>query len=212
MPEQDKKPGEGAQTNAIDTTKLVPKEDFEKLSKESKEQVTTLQSELETAKLSLLDPEYIAFRESKKSKALAKEAKSISDELKDSNVTGNRVVELEDRINRLSTAVEDLLALQELAVCEKKYSDFNDYRDSVRKTLEDSTTPLTIEQAYLLVKGSTTKTDKTDAEKAAGAKAGSEKPGSGVNAGSTQPTSFKDKKSAADAAWDEVVGAGKDTL
>ena len=60
------KPGETAPA-AIDITKYVPKEDFEKLTTDSKNAVDRLKGELDNAKLSLLDPEYIAYIESKKS-------------------------------------------------------------------------------------------------------------------------------------------------
>lgn len=56
------------------------------------------------------------------------------------------------KIDEISRSLSDVLAVLELQDIEKKYSDFENYREATRKILETSKTPLTIEQAYLLAK------------------------------------------------------------
>jgi hypothetical protein len=56
------------------------------------------------------------------------------------------------KIDEVSRATSDILAILELQDLEKKYSDFQEYRDDTRNILETTTTPITIEQAYLQAK------------------------------------------------------------
>lgn len=56
------------------------------------------------------------------------------------------------KIDEINRAVSDILALLELQDLEKKYPDFEEYREATKNILETSTAPLTIEQAYLQAK------------------------------------------------------------
>lgn len=203
------KTGEGSAKSEVDLTKYVPKEDFEKVSKDAKAQVATLQAELDQAKLTLLDPDYIAFQETKRGRALGNKIEKAEDKL--ANASSGEIEALRNEINTLRATQENVLAVLELQSVEKRYDDFDDYRDTVKKILETSTTPLTIEQAYLLAKGQS-KTEKSDSEKGKAAKSSSEKPSGTVPGESLQQKNFKDKTAAGLDAWDKAVGAGKDWL
>jgi hypothetical protein len=197
---------------AIDQTKFVPKEEHEKAEKTYKGEIETLKSQLEQANMSLLDPDFIQYKESKQSKNLKAEAGKLADKLKDGSLTPEAITAIEERINRISLAVENLLAVQELNGVKDKYSDFESFRDKTKAILESSSTPLTIEQAYLLAKAQEIKIEKTPEEKFRSARSGTEKPGSGIAGEGTEPAKFKDKVSAADDAWDKVIGGGKGSL
>ena len=206
MSDEQKKAGEESKdANKGDT---VSKE-FQEQLKAKNSEVTKLQEELDNAKLSLLDPEYIAYLETKKGSA--KVIKDVSKELKDGHLSASRVEELEAKLNRVSVTMEQVLAVMELKEVEGKYKDFNTYRDDTTKVLETSTTPLTIEQAYKIAKQNR-KDNKTDDEKELDARSGSEKPGSGGPRGEEEAKVFKDKKAAADDAWDKAIGRGKDSI
>jgi len=218
------KPGETAPA-AIDITKYVPKDDFEKLTTDSKTAVEKLRGELDQAKLSLLDPEYIAYLEKKKSPA-ATAASAIKDE-DIAKMTSKQILDLavdrvrdellpqyEQKIGRLNATLSDVLAMLELQEVMKAHDDFETYRDKTKEILESSPTPLTIEQAYLLAKvGSIKPTEETDDEKGRKVKSGTEKPSGTIPRETITPKSFgKDKNAAANDAWDTVVGKGKETL
>lgn len=220
MSENVNKPADGGQ--APDMTKYVPKEDYEKLSGSVKD----LETKLEEAKLSLLDPEFIDFRESKKLKSTAKKAADAATDLSDVDLSKlspkqllaaavdrakeavmNEIIpEYEEKLRAQAQTLSDVLAVLELQEVEKKHSDFGNYKDATRKVLETSSTPLTIEQAYLLAKASNPQAA------AAAAPAGSERPSGTVPLSSDTTKTFKDKNEAGLDAWDRVVGAGKDYL
>lgn len=219
---------------AIDMSKYVSKEDNDRLVAESKSAQDKLQQELEQAKLALLDPEYISYLESKQGKSTANKVVSEIDKLRDTvdverlsskellALSVDKAVEVvqsklmpvyEGQMRKMGQALSDVLAVLELQDVEKKYSDFGDYRDATKKMLESSSTPLTIEQAYLLAKTSSQGKDaKTPEEKAAAARTAGEKPGAGMSQDNSQPKSFANAKDAGEDAWNKVVGAGKDTL
>jgi len=213
--------GEGQGAAAIDLTKYVPKEDFEKTSAMAKD----LEARLDDAKLSLLSPEYLEFMESKKAAKVEKKIESSIDKLLDSKdvdklsprqilalsidkakeaVASELLPQYQNQIKSLGQTLSDVLAVLELQEVEKKYSDFNDHRDDTKKILETSATPLTIEQAYLLAKSG--KISSTTPP------TGTEKPTGGTPPGSMQPKTFKNKNDAAEDAWNSVVGAGKDHI
>jgi len=205
----DVKPSEGG-SPAIDLSKYIPKEDHEKALSSTKTEMEKLKQELDDAKLSLLDPEYISYLEQKKSGAERKEAK-IEAKLADGDQSKSEIAELRRELSQVRQFQQDVAAVLELQAVEKKYEDFNDLRDDVKKVLESSSTALTIEQAYLLAKAKHIG-EKSDEDKVKSAKTGREKPGATVPAPSLEPTNFKDKRAAAEDAWDKIVGAGKDTL
>jgi len=188
----------------------------ESASKEVQEQlkaknseVTKLQDELDNAKLSLLDPEYIAFLETKKGSAAI--IADASKKLASGDVSVAELNSMKAQLNKVSITMEQVLAVMELKEVEGKYKDFQTYRDDTTKVLETSTTPLTIEQAYKIAKQNR-KDSKTDKEKEDDINAGAEKPGGGGPREEEEPKVFKDKKEASDDAWDTVVGKGKDSL
>lgn len=217
---------ENGKPAAIDMSKYVPKEDFEKTSASLKE----LESKLDDAKLSLLQPEYLEFMESKKAGKLEKKISSSIDKLMDSKdldklsprqilalsidkakeaVIAEVLPQYQDQLKRMGQTLSDVLAVLELQEVEKKYADFSAHRDDTRKLLETSTTPLTIEQAYLLAKAGKSN---VPASGSPAAPNGSEKPTGGTPPGSMGPKTFKNKNDAAEDAWNSTVGAGKDYI
>jgi hypothetical protein len=213
---------------AANDEKSVPKEEYEKLAGSVKD----LESKLDEAKLSLLDPDYIEFLESKKGQRVEKAVKKSMDDVDTDNMTSKQILELaterakealmnevmpryEEAIKKQGTTIQDILAYIELGEVEKKYKDFNTYRDDTRKVLETSKTPLTIEQAYKQAK-----LDKLDAEgkltpkdeKDLKTPTPSEKPTSTVPGDTMSKSAFKDPGEAAEDAWNRIVGSGKDNL
>lgn len=209
---------------AIDLTKYVPKEDFEKTSA----MVTDLQSKLDEAKLATLSPEFLEFMESKRAgkinhkvesslekflanadidKLSPKQLLAVAIDKAKEAVTAEILPAYQNQLKQMGQTLSDVLAVLELQEVEKKYSDFNDYRDDTKKILETSTTPLTIEQAYIQAKagkgGSFTPGKNPPA---------TEKPTGGTPPGSMQPKDFKNKQDAAEDAWNKVVGSGKDYI
>lgn len=210
-----------------DTSKFVPKEEYEKLAGSVKD----LESKLDEAKLSLLDPDYIDFVESKRGK---KVEKSVVKELSDvdtDKMTSKEILELaterakaalmeevlpqyEEVLKKQGATIADILAYIELGQVEKKYKDFETYRDDTRRILETSKTPLTIEQAYKQAKldkleseGKLKAFDEKDAKTMA-----TEKPTGTLPKETLDKTSFKSADDAAEDAWNRVMGSGKDIL
>ena len=220
------KPSEGAEK--VDLTKYVPKDDHEK----TLNTVKDLESKLEDAKLSLLDPDYISFLETKKGKGVVKKVEKAVREVSDDDLDGlsskdllalsvERAVEAvkteisnvyDEQLKKMGGTLSDVLAILELQEVEKKYKDFDDFRGETRKILETSQTPLTIEQAYKLAKQANEEKPDDDTTKKKKAAASTEKPSGTVAKGSIEPKDFKDKVAAGEDAWDKTVGAGKDTL
>lgn len=215
--------GDSGNAGAIDLTKYVPKEDFEKTSATVKD----LEAKLDEAKLSLLSPEYLEFMESKKAGKVTQKVESAVDKLLTSadvdKLSNRQLLALaidkateavkseilpayQNQMKQLGQSLSDVLAVLELQEVEKKYSDFNDYRDDTRKILETSTTPLTIEQAYIQAKAGKGGTFKSNTPPP------TEKPVGGTPPGSLGPKTFKNKNDAAEDAWNSTVGAGKDYI
>ena len=222
MSEQPSKPSD---TGAVDTSKFIPKEEYEKLAGSVKD----LESKLDDAKLSLLDPDYIDFLETKKGKQVERVVRKEMSEVDTDKMTSKQILELaterakealmeevmpryEDIIRKQGATIQDILAYIELGEAEKKFKDFGTYRDDIRKVLETSKTPLTIEQAYKLAKsdkmGDTSPAD----DKPTKAPTQSEKPTSTVPGDTMSKGSFKNATEAAEDAWDKIVGSGKDIL
>jgi len=224
--EQVNKPSE---TGAVDTEKFVPKEEHEKLANEKKE----LESKLDEAKLSLLDPDYIDFLESKKGARVEKKIEKAMD-LSDKDIeklSSKQILELATErakeaimsevdakyaevVRRQGVTLHEVLSYIEVGECEKKYKDFDTYRDATRKVLENSRTQITIEQAYKQAKYDTLEKDGklTPKEEKELKTPASEKPTSTVPGDTMSKSSFKNAGEAAEDAWDRVMGSGKDTL
>lgn len=233
MTEQVNKPGDGGGA-AIDMTKFVSKDDYDKVSTQQKDLESKLKDAagaLDQAKLSLLDPDYIQFLESKKGRKMVNEIsnkdlegktpKEIVD-LTISRVKEELLPDYERALTGLSSTLTDVLAVLELQEVEKTATkageNFDDYREDVTKILQSSSTPLTIAQAYSLAKynrkdaESTKKDDKTKEKEA---KMHVEKPSGRVMVETPKKTYGTSKAEAAKAssdAWDEVIGEGKETL
>lgn len=224
MSELDKKASE----QAVDQSKFVPKEEYEKLAGSVKD----LEGKLDEAKLSLLDADYIEFLETKRGAKVERVVKKAIEDADTENLTSKQLLALateqakealmaevmpkyEEALKRQGGTIQDILAYIELGEAEKKYKDFADYKDDTRKVLETSKTQLTIEQAYKQAKmdrlekeGKLTPKD----EKELKAPTSSEKPTSTVPGDTMSKSAFKNKEDAADDAWDRIVGSGKDTL
>lgn len=222
--EQTNKPSE---PGAVDTSKFVPKEEYEKLGNSVKE----LETKLDEAKLSLLDPDYIDFLESKKGGKIEKKVEKAMSEVDLDKMSSKQILELsiqkskevlmeevmpkyEDMLKKHGATLQDILAYIELGEVEKKYKDFNDYREDTRKVLETAQTRLTIEQAYKQAKYE--RLDKegklTPKLEEALKTPVSEKPTSSVPGDTMSKSSFKNADDAAMDAWDKVMGSGKDSL
>lgn len=198
--EEQKNEAKQAETKSVDYSAQLKDKDSE---------IKKLRDELDNAKLSLLDPDYISFRNSKKS---TEAAKIVNKEMKEGGkMTEDRYSALEEKLNKLGTTLQNVLASMELQTVESKYKDFDQIREEVAKVLETSSTPLTIEQAYKIAKQNV-REEKDEQEKKTDAKAASEKPSTKVPDEETSKKTFKDKKEAAEDAWEKAVGKGKDTI
>ena len=216
------------QTPAIDLTKYVPKEDFDKLTNESKTRVDSLTNDLEKLRQQLLSPQYIDFLSKQKEDAtratntVQKEVSKITDaelnslppakilelatERAKQAILSEVMPTLEKRVKSAEMTLGDLQAILELNAVEKYYDgstgrvNFNDYREEVYKLIESSPA-LTIEQALHIAvaqKGGTVTT--TTVKKPVG----SEKPTATVPAGTVEKTNFKTSTEAADDAWGKM--------
>jgi hypothetical protein len=221
---------EGAAAANADTSKFVPKEDYEKLAGS----VKNLESQLDEAKLSLLDPDYIEFLESKKGKVVEKKVEKAFklEDIDTDKLTSKQILQLatdrareaiiselepkyEELLRRTNASLQDVYAYIELQEVEKKYSDFGDYRDDVRKILESSKTPMTILQAYKEAKLDRLEKDgklTPKIEKELKTPTPSEKPTATVPGETMSKGNFKTADDAAGDAWDKIVGSGKDIL
>lgn len=226
MSEHVEKSSEGK--DSIDLSKYVPKEDFDKVSNSLKD----LESKLEEAKLSLLDPEYIAFKESIKGKSTQRKVEKATEiSAKDlEGMTSAQVLDLaverareailseisanyDDSLRKMHASISEILGVLEVERAERDHPDFNTYRDDIVKIIESSSTPITVEQAYKIAKANAVeKIEATDKEKKEKEKqAAAEKP-SGVSKETTVPKTFKSKQEAADDAWARIVGADKEYI
>jgi len=225
MSDEQNKPSEG-----VDTSKYVPKDELDKVSSSLKE----MQVKLEETNLKLLDPEYLEFLESKSGKRNAntiisnsakvgdisademerlskRELLNLAIERTKAAILNEVIPEYRDQVKRLAMTQEDILAVLELQNVEKRYTDFSDYRDDVRKLLESSKTPLTIEQAYKMAKFEKLN-DQPAPQLSKTPPPPSEKPGSSPVAEDGAKRAFKTKDDASNDAWNKVVGSGKDYL
>lgn len=220
--------GEGQlKEGATDLSKYVSKEDHDKILTSNKDlntSVEKLKKDVDDASLKLLDPEYIQWREDKKSGKLQRAAREVLDDPNLDNLTPKQILEKAteaakeavsqehgNEVRSLKATISDILAYIEVQVCEKKYEDFGEYREDMKKLIESSENHISIEQAYLISKAKGVKTPAVDGEPAPVVKSG-EKPSGSIPAATVETTDFKDSASAAEDAWDKIVGKGKETL
>lgn len=199
-------PSEGEQ---VDLTKYVGKEDHEKALSAKDVEVTKLQAELDQAKMSLLDADYIEYLESKKSTPKEETADEIAAKEK-GLPTKTEFDTLKKELGMTKAAVQDVLAALELKNTEERYPDFKDYKDQVKTILESSQAPLTFEQAYMIAKVS--KPADGTAPAAPAKQTESEKPTGSVPGEGLEKKDFKDSNEAGNDAWDKTVGTDKDRL
>jgi predicted Zn-ribbon and HTH transcriptional regulator len=224
------KPSEtGEKTANVDLNKYVPKEDYERLSGSVKD----LEAKLDEAKLSLLDPDYITFLEGKKGQQANVVAHKAINTLTAEDVEGltsKQILDLaverakeavisellpryEEKLRKQDATMADVLAVLELQDVKERHQDFESFRDATRKILETSKTPLTIEQAYKQAKYEAFERGELKSEPEKPPKAPPTEKPTGTVPGDTLTTkTFKGKDDASEAAWNEVVGPGKDTL
>jgi len=173
----------------------------------------SLEKELENAKMELLSPDYLNYIESKQSKGKKSDIDN-PDEIE--GMTNTQLINYlseklseafdsftKDNIAPLKNSVADLVAREEVRMCEAKYKDFNEYRPDMIK-LVNSNENLRIEEAYKIAK-SNRKIEKEREEAEREAKATAEKPG-GPAGRTTVPKDFKSKNDAANDAWEQVMG------
>jgi superfamily II DNA or RNA helicase len=206
MTEQEKNANEAQSgEGTVDLTKYVGKEDYDKALSAKEAEVSKVKEELEQAKMSLLDPEYIDYLESKKEKPAERDAANEA-----GLPTKTEFDALKKELGMTKAAVQDVLAVIELKNTEEKYADFKDYKDDVKAILESSRAPLTFEQAYLIAKSQKPKEPAKSADpKQAPAY---EKPSGSVPGSDLDKKDFKDADEASSDAWDKVVGPGKDRI
>ena len=219
----DKKTQTGAGENAPDLSKYVPIEDY----KAQKSSIEKLQSDLESVKTQLLDPDYLEYLESKKNSAIKKTSASAevkdalsaltSDEIErlpkarllelaekriSEKLTGDLRNEFSKTLAGLQTTVQNLVYERELAETKLKYSDFTNYEKEIRDILTRPGASYTYEDAYLLAKAqkgeSTKEAPKTPIKTEK--RSGSEKPSATALATDFEQKDYKDEKEAGNAA------------
>lgn len=133
------------------------------------------------------------------------------------------VGEVNKVVGRVVNEVETLKVLREIDKCEAKYEDFWEYEQEVQRIASENP-QMSIERAYRLAKAeSGEKGDKGTKSKTANQPSTTEKllrlpprsmPGEkpGVAPGSTSEGDVKTLKGAAERAWDEAVGKGKNEI
>ena len=211
----------GEQADKGDTTstqkeEMISKTEYEKITSELdsvRKGKEKSEMELQNAKLELLSPEYISYLENK-NKQTTSTTKSPSLDLE--SMSRTELVSLlrndleavlqeysKKAIDPLKHSISDLIAREEVRLCEGKYEDFNDYRKDMISLVRNNE-GLSIEDAYKIAK-SNHKLEKDKAEKEAAVRASSEKPG-GPASSTTVNRDFKNKVDAAEDAWKRVVG------
>jgi hypothetical protein len=193
MPEQQV---ETPKSSEIDLTQYVPKSEHEAKLFEFQKSLDNLKNDVNQKELELLDPEYLKYKESK---AVVKPA-TVATRASDSP----EMVELKAEINQLrtenqniSSAVTKLLQKEEIADCQKRYPDFEEYRDDMISFFKTSNTDLSYEYAYKLCKQNrldqeASKTPKTEPKR----HLGGEKPSATVPLTTLETKKFKSEKEA----------------
>ena len=204
----------GDQKNSDDQN-TIAKEDHDKVVAElnsQKDKNSAVEKELITAKSELLDPEYISFLEEKgKAKTEIMAGGDDLEKLSRKEFVNFLEVGLKNYLNDFSNktlhpvkaSIQELIAREEVRRCEKVYTDFDEYRQDMIEVVKKDD-GVNIEQAYKIAKANR-KIDKDDKEKQDAINSSKEKPG-GISGGSAQTKEFANKDTAADDAWDSVMG------
>lgn len=176
----------------INLDDYVPKSEYESKIKDSEKSLESLKSELEQAKLQLLDPEYLKWREDKGRKGSKKETPEGRKTEEPQSL--EEFEALKEEIQKTQDVLRELIAVQELDATKKRYPDFDEYREDIAKILEQSN--MTYEQAYFVAKQHKTEIsesgDKTPTKKPQS----TEKPTSTVPAKTLEKKDFKTREEA----------------
>lgn len=142
---EEAKPATGEQNQ-----NLIPKDEFERVTKEKDANIQTLQKTVEDLQSKLLDDTYLEFISSKKSGI-----KETTASLAGAGVPQEVIAEinsLKANSAQLQQTLQNVVYHLELAECEKAHPDFNTYRSDIQKILEAPDGNYTFEQAYKLAK------------------------------------------------------------
>ena len=187
-------PNPQEKANEVDLNNYVPKEEHEKVIKETEAKVAGLKKELDGTKLELLDPEYLEWRESKQGKQAVKAMRTVEKP----GSADDRVAQLEAKIEDLSDSLnvtrqvaERLYFDRELELTRKDYPDFDDYREDVEKILTASRAPITYKQAYLMAKDAKARETKPDEKQDKKVPPASERPSNTIQAKALERKEFK---------------------
>lgn len=216
--------GNEAAPNAVDTTKFVPKEEYEA----QKSSLEKLQGDLERVKGQLLDPSYLEYLEDKKNAAVKKTGASnevrdalgtlTADEIErlpkarlleiaekriSEKLTGELRGEFSKTLAGLQTTVQNLVYERELALTKVNHPDFDKYDKEIRDILARPGANYTYEDAYLLAKaqkGDVTPTPAPKPTSKTEKRSSGEKPSSTAPASDFEHKDYKDSKEAGEAA------------
>src|SRR3972149_147894 len=133
MPDELKKE-DPAKDEAIDKSKYIPKDEYDKL----KTTVDKLQADL-------LSDDYIAFLETKS------KPKEKTDDKPDSKATGDvsiQIASLQQQLQTVAKNQQNIADFLEVREAESKRPDFNDFRKDIVEILESAETEITVEGAY----------------------------------------------------------------
>lgn len=139
------------QKQELDLNNYVPKEEYEKAVKAKDESLNGLKTELEEAKMKLLDEDYLNYLNSKTAKKAAKPAPESSDGISLSELK-SELEDLRAELNLNKNTISQLYFDRELELTKRKYPDFDDYREDIQKILDISKGEKTFAEAYLIAK------------------------------------------------------------
>lgn len=195
----------------------VSKAEFQKLQESfnnTTKQLSDVKKESDEAKLAILDPDFLEFKESKKAGGKKAEVDLNDTDLESmsrkdfATFIGTTVAtelgkELANKTRGIQSTLEKIQADSEVKEATAKYKDFWDYKEEMHVELKRNPS-LTIEDSYKLAKQNK-HIEKSESEKIAAAKASSEKPG-GSSSSNVAPREFKSEAEANEDAWTSVVG------
>lgn len=208
----------GTAETAVDLTNYVPKGEFEKIQAQANESAKGLES----LKNQLLDKDYLEYLEARKSgnQQRQPQQQQALNKIDIKNLDMDSLVKLIQehslavvsqavgpQLQNLRGALTDVQAVLELDQVRGRYDDFDDYAKDVTSILERTQNDLTIEQAYLMVKGQSPAKDIDSGNNQQIKNAGSrnERPGSVVPLDGDTIKVFKNSNDAAQAAAAEVL-------
>lgn len=200
----------------------VSKQDFVRVQQQAEEAGRNL----EVLRQQLADPEYLEYRQAKANSRANPAAPATPVNLQ--NMTLEQLQQLivqgaagavQQVVKPIAERLEQAEAELELDRVQRKYEDFDEFRDNVSQILKTSTNELTIEQAYLMAKATKPAADPAapaaTAPAAPAAPRGNERPSASVPLDGDSAKTFKTPEAAGQAAWQEVAarrGLSGDTI